>query len=60
MGGPIPLSSIRAFPVPAGEADIFARCIRDADAAYLAFLNKPEEERKPMKQLAPGMIKGKT
>lgn len=54
IGGPIPRSSIAAYPVATDDADLFHRCIRDADAAYLAFVNKPPEERKSAPPMMPG------
>jgi hypothetical protein len=54
IGGPIPWSAIAAFPVAADEADAFRRCIRNADAAYLAFVNRPPEERKSAPPMMPG------
>lgn len=57
--GPIPAKAIREYPVSPSEADIFAACIRAADAAYLEFLAKPAEERKSLEPLRPGFFKGK-
>ena len=54
IGGPIPWSAIAAYPVAPDEADIFRRCIRDADAAYLAFVNRPAEDRKSAPPMMPG------
>lgn len=55
IGGPIPRSSIAAFPVSPHEADIFHRCIRDADAAYLgAILSKPEDDPQTLPPMVPG------
>ena len=53
-GGPIPWSSIAAFPVDPDEADIFRRCIREADAAYLGFINRPPDDRKSLPPMTPG------
>lgn len=52
-GAPIPWSAILAYPVSAGEADIFHRCIREADAAYLAFRAKPADEQKSLPPMMP-------
>jgi hypothetical protein len=54
VGGPIPWSSIKAYPVAPDEADIFHRCIRDADAAYLDYVTKPPEKREPTMPMMPG------
>lgn len=54
IGGPIPGSVIAAYPVAPDEADIFRRCIRDADAAYLAFVNRPPEDRQSIPPMMPG------
>lgn len=53
-GGPIPWSSIEAFPVHPSEADLFRRCIREADAAYLGFINRPPDDRKSLPPMTPG------
>jgi len=56
-GGPIPVTAIRGWPTD--DPDTFAACIRSADAAYLAFISKPLEEKTPMEPLRPGLLKGK-
>jgi len=56
-GGPIPLSAINAWPVPPDEAELFHDCIRAADAAYLAHIAKPPEDR-VVGVASPSAIKG--
>jgi len=56
-GGPIPVAAIRGWPTD--DPDTFAACIRSADAAYLAYIAKPAEEKTPMETLRPGMLKGR-
>ena len=58
VGGPIPWTSIAAYPVAPDEADLFRRCIRDADAAYLEWANRPPDKREaPMPMLPGGAFK---
>ena len=54
VGGPIPRSSIAAYPISPDEADTFRRCIRDADAAYLGFINRPKDDPKALPPMMPG------
>lgn len=56
-GGPIPSSSIDAWPVPSHEAEVFRIAVRRADAAYLDFLARPAEERQSPKPLSPDAFK---
>ena len=56
-GGPIPVSAIEAWPVPAAEVDIFRHAIRRADAAYLDFLAKPAEERQSPAPMSPAAFR---
>jgi len=58
-GGPIPRSAIDAWPVHPNEKQAFAASMRAADAAYLDFMSKPEEERASPKVLSPGSLKAK-
>ncbi len=55
MGAPIPDSAIRAWPVDAQDADLFAVCIRAMDDAYLRHHAKPVEAEKPA--LTPDLFK---
>lgn len=52
-GGPIPMSAIDAWPVPAHEAEVFRHAVRRADAAYLDFLARPAEERASPAPMSP-------
>lgn len=54
IGGPIPWTAIAAYPVAPDEADMFRRCIRDADAAYLDWVNRPPEDRQSPQPMLPG------
>ena len=56
--GPIPAGAIMAWPVDPSERGFFRDCIRAADAAYLEFLSKPEEERRSLPVLSVGALKG--
>lgn len=57
MGGPIPWTSIAAYPVAPEDADLFRRCIRDADAAYLDFVMKPKEDQAPPPMMPGGAFR---
>lgn len=50
-GAPIPWSALAAYP--AADAEVFRRCIRAADAAYLAFRAKPLDEQKSLPPMMP-------
>lgn len=54
VGGPIPWSSIAAYPVDPDDTDIFRRCIRDADAAYLNFITRKPDDPKSLPAMKPG------
>jgi hypothetical protein len=56
-GGPIPASSISAWPVIPAERTAFRRCIRAADAAYLEHLSKPKDRTVGVAD--PSVIRGK-
>lgn len=56
VGGPIPESSISSYETP--DKDMFRECIRAMDREYMAFLDKPTEERKSLKVFRPGIISG--
>lgn len=56
-GAAIPWSSLNAYPC-GSDPETFRRCIRDADAAYLAFRAKPAEEQKSLKPMMPPKRKG--
>lgn len=57
--GPIPYTAIMAWPCDGAERQLFASCIRAADAAYLEFLERPEEERRSLPVLTADAFKGK-
>lgn len=57
IGGPIPCSSLAAWPVDPVERDAFRRCIRAADAAYLEHMSQPNDGPKGL--ATPAAVKGK-
>lgn len=57
VGGPIPSSSISAWPVAEAERETFRQCIRAADAAYLDHISHADEAPKGV--ATPSAVKGK-